>query len=67
MSATITPPFQTIKQAVRSTGLSEHYLRDGIKRGEIPHLRSGTKYLVNVPALLSRLDELSKIGGAVNE
>lgn len=66
MMTAITPPFQTVKQTAISTGLSEHFLRDGIRRGEIPHLRSGAKYLINVPALLERMNELSKMGGVAN-
>lgn len=56
----IMPPFQSIKQAVRTTGCSEHFLRDGVKAGRIPHIRNGAKYLINCPALLAQLDEMSK-------
>ena len=59
----IIPPFQSIKQAVKTTGCSEHYLRDGVKAGRIPHIRNGAKYLGNVPALLEQLNEMSKAGG----
>lgn len=49
------PPFQKIAQASRTTGLSQYYLRSGCKDGTIPHIKSGTNYLVNVPALLEQL------------
>lgn len=48
-------PFQKITEASRTTGLSQYYLRKGCKDGTIPHVKSGTVYLVNVPALLKML------------
>lgn len=50
-----TAPFQSIVDAARITGLSRYQLRNGCKSGEIPHILSGKKYLVNVPALLKQL------------
>lgn len=49
-------PFQTIKEAVMSTGLSEHFLRTGIKEGKIPVVRSGKKCFVNVPKMMEQLN-----------
>lgn len=54
-NATALPPFQKIAQAATTTGLSQYYLRSGCKDGSVPHVRSGTTYLVNVPALLHKL------------
>lgn len=48
-------PFQKIPDAARSTGLSQYFLRNGCKSGTIPHIKSGTVYFVNVPALLRQL------------
>lgn len=48
-------PFQKIADACRSTGLSQHYLRQGCKSGTVPHVKSGSTYYVNVPALLRSL------------
>lgn len=48
-------PFQTIKEACGTTGLSQFYLRAGCKDGSVPCVKSGCKYLVNVPALLKKL------------
>lgn len=48
-------PFQKIKQAVRSTGLSEYFLRRGCRDGSIPCVKSGGTFYVNVPALLEKL------------
>lgn len=48
-------PFQKIAEACKTTGLSMYFLRQGCKNGTIPHIKSGTVYLVNVPALLRQL------------
>ena len=50
-------PFQTIQRASLMTGLSPGYLRAGVKSGRIAHVRVGSTYLVNVPRLLTKLDE----------
>ncbi|MDE7054548.1 hypothetical protein AALA83_15660 [Oscillospiraceae bacterium 44-5] len=49
-------PFQKIPEVARTTGLSTYFLRRGVRDGTVPHIKSGTVYLVNVPALLRRLD-----------
>ena len=48
-------PFQKIAEASRNTGLSQYFLRQGCKDGSVPHVKSGTTYMVNVPALLRQL------------
>ena len=48
-------PFQKIPDACRTTGLSQFFLRNGIKNGTVPHVRSGQTYYVNIPALLRQL------------
>lgn len=53
-------PFMKIKDAARVTGLSMYYLRNGCKDGSVPHVKSGTVYLVNMPRLLEKLDALEK-------
>lgn len=55
-------PFMKIKDAARVTGLSMYYLRNGCKDGSVPHVKSGTVYLVNMPRLLEKLDALEKGG-----
>lgn len=51
-------PFMKIKDAARVTGLSMYYLRNDYKSGAVPHVKSGTVDLVNVPRLLEKLDAL---------
>ena len=45
-------PFLKIGAASKATGLSQYFLRRGCRDGSVPHVMSGTVYLVNVPALL---------------
>lgn len=55
----IETPFMKIKDACAVTGLSQFFLRRGIRDGIIPHLTVGVppncKYYVNVPALMEQL------------
>ncbi len=48
-------PFLKIDAAVKVTGLSAFYLRNGCKNGTIPHITSGKTYYINLPALLKQL------------
>lgn len=48
-------PFMKIKDACKVTGLSCYFLRRGVKDGSIPHIKSGTVYLINISALLRQL------------
>lgn len=57
------PPFLKIRDAAKVTGLSQFYLRNGCKDGSIPHIKSGTVYFVNVPALLKQLGVYDQEGG----
>ena len=50
-----TVPFQKIAEACRTTGLSQYFLRQGCKKGTIPHIKSGGVYYINVPALMETL------------
>lgn len=56
-------PFLSIKATCEVTGLSQRFLREGCKRGDVPHIMTGSKYLVNVPLLLHRLNEQSESKG----
>ncbi len=52
-------PFLSIKDAATATGLSQKFLRLGVRRGEIPHICAGTKYMINLPALMEQLNAKS--------
>lgn len=48
-------PFQKIADAVKTTGLSAYFLRQGCKDGSVPHVKSGGTYYINIPGLLRKL------------
>lgn len=52
----IFPVYQSIKDTVKITGLSEDRLRKLLKANKLPHTKSGTKVFVNVPQLLDKLE-----------
>lgn len=53
----IKTPFQKISDASTTTGLSQNFLRKGCKNGTVPHIMSGKTYMINIPALLRKLDQ----------
>jgi len=53
---TIFPVYQSIKDTVKVSGLSEFYLRKLLKNGKLPHIKSGNKVLINIPSLLNQLE-----------
>ena len=55
--ASIYPVYQSIKDTVKITGLSEFYLRKQLKNGILPHIKSGNKVFINVPRLLEQLEK----------
>ena len=54
--ATVFPVYQSIKDTVKVSGLSEFYLRKLLKAGKLPHIKSGNKVFVNIPSLLKQLE-----------
>lgn len=66
MSEIYAAPFLKIKDACRVTGMSQSFLRSGCKDGSIPCIRVGKEgnsaYMINVPALLEKLDAESRGG-----
>ena len=59
-------PFQPISAAAVMTGLSRYYLLNGCKAGEVPHIRVGSDYRINMPLLLEQLQAATE-GGARRE
>ena len=51
--------FVGVKECSKITGLSEYFLRNAIREGLIPVLRSGKKYLVDMNKLTEKMDEMS--------
>lgn len=59
--------FKTIRQTAATGLITEYFLRQLVARGECPGIRSGNRFLVNVPALAEQLDAQSRAtanGGA---
>lgn len=61
-----TQRFQTFADASRTTGLSQYFLRRGCKAGTIPHIKSGNKFLINIPLLFEQMDRQSISGATTN-
>lgn len=53
----ITPVYQSIKDTIKTVGVSNCFLRKQLKNGNLPHIRSGNKIYVNVPSLISKLEK----------
>lgn len=56
------PIFVTVKKTVKATGVPERLVREWLRAGKIPHIKSGNKYLVNLPLFLAELESMSKRG-----
>ncbi len=63
----IKPHFVTVKDAVKCTGLSEHFIRANLRCGNVPHIMVGKKYLINLPLFENWLEEQSRAGGSNGE
>lgn len=63
------PEFRTIRQTAATGVISEYYLRRLVAEGKCPGVMSGTRFLVNVPALMEQLDaeSLRNARGESNE
>jgi len=56
---TTRPMFVSIKEAVKITGLSEYFIRQNLKAGVIPHIKTGNKIMLNMPRLEAELERLT--------
>jgi len=56
---TTRPMFVSIKEAVKITGLSEYFIRQNLKAGLIPHIKTGNKIMLNMPRLEAELERLT--------
>ena len=55
----------TIRQTARKYGLPEFMLRSMVKRGECPGFFVSSRFYINVPMLLDKLDKASMTASAV--
>lgn len=57
----ITPPrLMSLKKASEYFGVSDYFLRQGVKNGSIPYIRSGAKYYISVDALTEKIKSSCK-------
>ena len=56
------PEFKTIRETAKTGLISEHFLRLLVAEGKCPGIRTGNRFLVNVPALAEMLDRQSREG-----
>ena len=56
------PAFVSIKGFCKLSGLSQFYIRQRVRAGSLPFIRSGTTYLINASAALEVLDAESREG-----
>lgn len=61
-----TPKFLTIRQTAATGILSEHHLRLMAKRNELPGIYAGTRFKVNYPLLVAKLNQDSMEVNATN-
>ncbi len=59
------PTMKTIRQVAALGILSEHYLRLRLKRGQLPGIYAGSRFLIDVDALteMLRKESAAAIGG----
>lgn len=55
-------PYVPVKEAVEITGLSEYYFRKHLETGEIPAIRVGKKWMINIETLLEKLQVMTQGG-----
>lgn len=55
-----TPRFLTIRQTAATGILSEHHLRMMVKKGTLPGIYAGTRFLVNYELLVQQLNSASE-------
>ena len=61
------PAFVSIKKFCELSGLSQFYIRQRVRAGTLPFIRSGNTYLINASAALEVLDAESRKGGGADD
>ena len=50
--------YMTIAEASKASGISQHKIRCLVKSGQIAHVMTGSKYLINYPKMMSFFETL---------
>lgn len=56
--------FLSINEVCKESGLSQHLVRRMVKNGQIPHIKSGSKVLINYDLASQVFDDMCN-GGCV--
>lgn len=52
--------FEPIEATAKYFNLSPYFIRQGVKKGWIPHIKCGSKVMINIPKLTAILDSESE-------
>lgn len=56
--------FMKPRPLARATGISESFIRRGLRDGTIPHIRAGRDYLIAVQPFMEMLEKQSREASA---
>lgn len=52
--------YVSVRKAIEITGLSEFFIRNSIRTGQVPVIKSGKKFMINMEKLNEYLARLEK-------
>jgi len=58
------PKMLTLKKASKYLGVSEYYLREGVKENTIPHFKSGNRVYVLIDAFIKKLEDEAQVNNS---
>ena len=59
--------FMSVRELARASGISEAYIRKGVKEGAIPVIWTGNRANINVRLFLAQMDAASQKGAENND
>lgn len=51
----IKKPYRTIKECAAESGISSYWWRKAVKNNEVPYMKSGTKYYIDLEAAIAKI------------
>ena len=55
----------SIAEAAEFAGVSKYFIKNGIRKGTIPYIKSGNRFLINIDEFLKTVNELSRKGASL--
>ena len=55
---TIPDAYKHVKELDPETSITPHFIRQMITEGQVPYLKAGKKYLVDVDALVEKIEQM---------